>query len=524
MGKSKADAKPVEWKDTFEFKCFPQYEYTSLQKSRFILFQCRAKQYRKFINYADRFEDNSKIVLIYMLGYNKNLKSYVEKTKHNVVILCAKIPDDVLAGYDRYWELMEKLKTAGYVHDDVIIQSYYDYRRKVYDYYGVDSDDPFVIKYRQEQEIIESYPEIVKQINACYKRYTIIDKLHPEKTIDHKDINKIIKRYFPFGREECGVPHNTKNTASVIQKAIDAGFARVDPVTALHIPNDEKYIKLVFQNIKRCIMNINVDLRDDDMCDMEDVWESMTHSPYGWQKSDAHACYCFSYALSEFLGDEYYMFDSLMSWRAVDSLRVLCEHLMIANAAIRRRSRFQSILFINTGWHLMNRLACIFDMEPDDNLVEMIQKLREKIRQYTRFPIALLDERLNEILVPESAWALFDPGYIKPLEKYFDWDRCNELKERYQTFNEDTWAWIRNTYRNMYDDEIITACTTTDSGWLWTKEMFVETLTVHNIMPPWTEIYFDYYVDSYSRTSNYYALITRIQREIRQNRQIKGEF
>ena len=508
--------KQVVWKDTFDFKCFPKYEYTRLQKTRLLLFQGRAEKYRALINYADSFEDNSKIALIYMLGYNKGIKKYVEKTEHNVVVLCARIPDEVMAGYDEYWGLMEKLEKVGMAKDGIVSDYYFKNRANVYAYYGEDSDDEIVATYKADQEVLESYPEICRRINACYERYTIIDKLHPEKTISHKDLNKIIKRYFPVGREECGIPQNTKNTASICQKAIEAGAARSDPVEALKIPDDEAHRKLISRNIKRCIMDINTDLRETGKCNIQDVWNKMTRPPYGWQKNDVHSCYCFSYALSEYLDEEYYIYDSVYAFRYKDAVAFLRDGMLLNNSLSRRIDRYGIMLFSNTGWHVMNRLAFIFDVQTCDNLVVMVGELRIKLRGFTRFPVTLIDEYLGRVFCTDDK-NLFDVSYLKTLEKHFTWDKCSYIKEKLTTFNDDVVSWIHKHFPNLYDDEIL-ACTTTDSSWLWSVKTFVETLETNNAVPPWTSTYYDL-----GKENSVTFIKTRfyVQRELENNIQIK---
>lgn len=197
----------VEWKDTFTFKCFPEYEYTRAQDARLILFQGRVEHYRAVINFADKFDDPNMINLVYMIGYDSKMRDYVLKTKNNVVVLCAKIPRETLKAYDDFWEMAKRLCKMGLMTaDGELVRQDLD------------------ACYEEHKLACDDYDDVVKRINKCYERYTIIDKLHPEKTIDHKDLDKIIKRYFPLGREQCKPSETSYGSLTLISKAIECGL------------------------------------------------------------------------------------------------------------------------------------------------------------------------------------------------------------------------------------------------------------------------------------------------------------
>lgn len=202
-----------EYKDTFEFKLFPQYTYTKLQQKRFRLFQGRVEHYRKIINYADSFSELNTINLVYMIGYNKNIRAYVQKTKSNVIVLCADIPDHIRKAHDDYVKLLNELKPSGYVNSSEEFTKYFDWYIKAFP----NAEDALYYK-----KTISAYKDAAIYAEKYFKRYIICDKMHPEKTIAHENLDWIIKRYFPRGREEQGCG-DTVVRPTQVSKAVLSG-------------------------------------------------------------------------------------------------------------------------------------------------------------------------------------------------------------------------------------------------------------------------------------------------------------
>lgn len=475
--------KEVEYKDTFEFKIFPEYTYTQAQKKRFRLFQGRIEHWKAAINYADKFDNPNEINLVYMIGYSENMYKYVQNTKTNLVVLAAKIPHELLDTYDAYWKKINSMSGTGYCDKEGNLSpGYLKDRQKLYEFgKGKDATaDIMIDRYKAEEKIFDAYNAAIPEINKYYRRYTIIDKVHPEKTIDHKDIDKIIKRYFPCGREQCKISDQAYKPMRLMEKAVECGLADGNGAKLLGMPeDDEEAMEVLRKNVKRMDMNINVALRESGNVKMADLFEQMKAPPWGWDE-ECFAAYCFAAAFRNHL-NEHWIFDSCVSWPVGESNGDNTQMVATKEIAtyilqtLRGKSRHvrDFCLFDESGWHLCDRLALMFDTEVRYPLTTMVLYTCQAIEKHTRFPVDLIDDRLVDILRPEDDALLLDNEYVKSLTKYFDWDKCKQIREKYDTINEDTKAFLSGKFPDITDEDI-RFCTTQSSGWVWKKGSLYE--------------------------------------------------
>ena len=251
--------KKVEYKDTFDFKLFPHYEYTKLQQKRFRLFQGRVEHYRKIINYADNFNEPNVINLVYMIGYNDRIRPYVQKTKSNVVVLCADVPEKARKLYDEFQEMIGMLQRGGLADSNGNLNEIWYHNFEAYSRYPEFEDT--LRRYQKEKKLYDDYISMAAHSDKYFKRYVICDKLHPEKTIAHENLNWIVKRYFPRGREEQGCGDQAVKRAP-IPKAALSGLRRNDDPKLCGLRKDQHPAECFETSIKRCVMNINTKIRD----------------------------------------------------------------------------------------------------------------------------------------------------------------------------------------------------------------------------------------------------------------------
>lgn len=457
-----------EYKDTFEFKLFPQYTYTKLQQKRFRLFQGRVEHYRKIINYADSFSELNTINLVYMIGYNKNIRAYVQKTKSNVIVLCADIPDHIRKAHDDYVKLLNELKPSGYVNSSEEFTEYFDWYIKAFP----NAEDALYYK-----KTISAYKDAAIYAEKYFKRYIICDKMHPEKTIAHENLDWIIKRYFPRGREEQGCG-DTVVRPTQVSKAVLSGLRHEDNPKPFGLPKDSIPSQCFDTAIKRCIMNINTEIRDKGFVNLYDICKDMCKPPYGWGE-DCHAAYCFGYALSNYV-DKYYIWDSVTTFALNEELaQVICTALLRISGItdpedvkVRAYSN-RFILFKEDSWRLVNRFSLMFGVEEKLPFDYMLSDIRKSIEN-KRIPVSIIDEALAKTLRREDGYVAISNDDLKRMLKYFTWDKCKDIKEKYDRIDDYTYEQIKAKYpdKQIRMDEIIHFCTTQCSGWLWTPEMF----------------------------------------------------
>lgn len=520
--------KKVEYRDTFDFRLFPEYTYTKVQHKRLRLFQGRIEHWRAAINYADSFEGHNKINILFMLGYDVKMETYINRTKNNVVILCAKIPKKFLQAYDAYWTLIEKLRNMGYADKNGnLTPIFYTEREKEAKYRGTGVlSDELYQAHDLEDRIINEYEYVKAEIGNYFGSYMIIDKGHSGKRISHENLDWIIKQYFPFGREQCGISNQAVTSTKRIADALQAGLNRENTSQLLGLPVGTDCYTICKQGIRRCQMDINIGLRNKGSVDLVKLVNKMRNPPYGWD-SEPHAAYCLGYALSEHL-DGSWIWDGIACFSsreiAVSVLHnILSEHLM------RRRS-FQ--LVTETGWRLSNRFAYMFNLNADnyspkdtvdEKILELYQsglserkiaaelgtitniavhkrlvkmrtlsdekipfcnmafKICSKIEDITRWPVAIIDEHLrdalcgtydddNHIHVP-----IYGKDGVRDALSYFTLEKCKELKAMLETVNDFVPLLIRKRYGSDVDiEKIKQVCTTQSSGWLWDSDTFWE--------------------------------------------------
>lgn len=520
--------KKAEYRDTFDFRLFPEYTYTKVQHKRLRLFQGRIEHWRAAINYADSFEGRNKINILFMLGYDAKMETYINRTKNNVVILCAKIPKEFLQAYDAYWTLIEKLRNVGYADKDGNLTSvFYTEREKEAKYRGTGVlSDELYQAHDLEDHIINEYEHIKAEIGNYFANYTVIDKGHSGRCISHENLDWIIKQYFPFGREQCGISNQAVISIKRISDALQAGLDRENTPKLLGFPAEADCYTICKQSIRRCQMDLNIGLRNKGSVDLVKLVNRMRNPPYGWD-FEPHAAYCLGYALSEHL-DESWIWDGIACFSsreiAVSVLRnILAEHLM------RRRS-FR--LITETGWRLSNRFAYMFNLNADnyspkdaidEKILELHQsglserkiatelgamtniaihkrlvkmrtasgeripfcnmayKICKKVESITRWPIAIIDEHLWSALYGEYdednyiIITIFGRDRVRDALSYFTLEKCKELKAKLETINDFVPSLIRNRYgADVNIKEIERVCTTQSSGWLWESDVFWE--------------------------------------------------
>lgn len=520
--------KKVEYRDTFDFRLFPEYTYTKVQHKRLRLFQGRIEHWRAAINYADSFEGHNKINILFMLGYDAKMEAYINRTKNNVVILCAKIPKEFLQAYDAYWTLIEKLRNVGYADKDGnLTPIFYTERKKEAKYRGTGVlSDELYQAHDLEDHIINEYEHVKAEIGNYFANYIVIDKGHSGRRIFHENLDWIIKQYFPFGREQCGISNQAVTSIKRIADALQAGLDRENTPQLLGFPTEADCYTICKQSIRRCQMDLNIGLRNKGSVDLVKLVNRMRNPPYGWD-FEPHAAYCLGYALSEHL-DESWIWDGIACFSsreiAVSVLRnILAEHLM-------RRHSFQ--LITETGWRLSNRFAYMFDLNADNHspkdatdekILELHQlglsereiaaelgtmtniaihkrlvkmrtvsgeripfcnmafKICKKVESLTRWPIAIIDEHLWDALYGaydednHTNIPIFGRDRVRDALSYFTLEKCKELKARLETINDFVPSLIRNRYgADVNIEEIERACTTQSSGWLWESDVFWE--------------------------------------------------
>lgn len=475
--------KPVEYKDTFDFRVFPEYQYTILQNKRFNLFQGRIEHYKKIINYADKFDMPNKINLVYMIGYSEKLKPYVEKTNSNIVVLAANISLDILNIYDKFWSMVKSLIPARLVDDDGnFTDIFFEDIKIAHQYYEEHKTDEAnnkrIAQYEDYKKLAEEYEKACIEINKAYKRYIIIDKLHPEKTIDHKDLDKIIKRYFPFGREQCGVSDKVLKSVVKVKTATQYGLAQdlENGYKLLGIPDDPKKRELLRKNIKRCDMDINTELRAHGHANLYAIYLELKKPPYGWD-CEAHAAFCIGYAISLHK-------DNHWIWKS-NTVPVMqyAETFIDAILKDERRvlkhygSEYGITMFDEDGWRLANRFALIFGIEAKTPVISMIlPTLFKAIMKHTRIPVSVIDEKLMEVF--NNFECTIDTDSVNAIIKYFDWDKCKEIHEKYLTINEDTFRYLKEKYPTATEQDLF-FCTTDCSGWLWSRDVFYNSVETY---------------------------------------------
>lgn len=461
----KKDYEKYAYKDTFDFKIFPKYEYTKFQKKRIRFFQGRIEHFKKIINYADNFNEPNNINLVYLIGYNQYVKPYVvEKTKSNLVVLCANVPQEVAQIHDSYWEKVKKKKDGfqkEFIGDDGMpTEEYYKYVEYFPDY----QYKPCVDDYLREMARCEQY----------YQSYIICDKLHEEKPIKH-NLDAIIKRYFPRGREQRGC-NEFALRPSCIEKAINAGLNKKNDYLIVGYKKGTDVYEKLKPDIKHFTSMLNNEIRKCGYADIVDLIQQMKEPPYGWGE-DCHAGYCIGYALSDFVASEdyYFCFGDHFPFVAEGYARSISQSLKNYLGPYDFDSTDLFCVFKDTSWRLVNRLAFIFDIPERLPLPKMVEDCRRKIASRTTIPVAILDENLGRIMRSEN-FNEIDSNDVKKMLAYFDWDTCKSIKYKFNHIEKQTIMMIIKKFpnKNFDIDEIIGFCTSEYSGWCWDADMFWE--------------------------------------------------
>lgn len=469
--------KEVQYKDTFEFRLFPEYSYTVAQKKRLRLFQGRVEHWRKAINYADSFRDGDKINLLYMVGYHEKMRDYVQKTKSNLVVLCVKFSLEELADYDAYWDFLDKLRGAGLLNGDgAISKLYYENRDAVMLCKQIDPNDAVVCgaaeQYTAEAEIVARYERLKRISKKRFERYTILDKLHPEKTIAHENLNWIIKRYYPRGRERHGFSDKAYKGLKLVSDALTAGIQKDDFSKSMGLDGSIPLWEICKPEIKRCEMNLNIAIRARGNVNLADIFHEMQKPPYGWGLMDAHAAYCFGYALSGFMENSY-CWDGVSSFTACEAMIAFAGQVVRGQDLVAINKSREYILYTEDGWRMVNRLSEIFGVEKTMPLTTMVVRVCCAIEQHTRFPVAILDGELFRLFnIRYSDRGLTETQVVRNFIRHFDWERCERLRHDYQHINSIVPEMVRNRFAEASVEEMTRYCTTECSGWGWDANMF----------------------------------------------------
>jgi len=518
----------ISSKDTFTFRLFPEYTYTKAQRRRFRLFQGRIEHWRKAINYADSFDSPNQINLLYLIGYPEKIRPYVEKTKSNLVVLCAEAPPAFLKAYDAYWELVERYKGTGYVSQDGAFSEAYTAYRALENAHRGDGILPDEIYERNDQEaaILSAYAKACEDATEIFSRYHVIGKFLPEKSISHTELDWIIRKIFPHGREQTGMNEKVYTSIKLIQDALKAGLERRDAAKLLKLPDGTDCYTACQKNIRRCEMNLNTALRATGQVDLVETMERMKAPPYGWD-DDPYAAYCFGYAVSSHLAGTW-LWDEVSCFPSAEAAEAVLRNIL-RGSLIHRKS---FVLIQELGYALSERFAYLFDMgteqyQPKDEIDKEIlalfleglseRKIAEKlgtmsniavhkrlvrmgktargeipfcnlshiickkIEGITQWPVSLVDERLTAALrgtfeaETYRSVPIFGRQKVREALTYFTWEKCKVLKRNLGQINESAPELIRQKYGTGVDIEQIKAsCTTQSSGWLWTVETFWE--------------------------------------------------
>lgn len=520
--------KKGEYRDTFNFRLFPQYTYTKVQMRRFRLFQGRIEHWKAAINYADSFLEPNRINLLYMLGYVPQMETYIKRTRSNTVVLCAKIPKEFLQIYDTYWELIEKFQNIGYADQEGNLTAAYHIEREKEENYrgtGVLPDEFYQLR-DEEERIINDYERVKSEIGNYFKRYTVIDKAHSGKLISFENLNWIIKQYFPFGREQCGISNQAVISIKGVKDAMQAGLDKENAPKLLGFSADTDCYAVCKQGIRRCQMDLNIALRNKGSVDLVKLVNRMKNPPYGWG-NEPHAAYCLGYALSDHL-DETWIWDNVACFPSQEIAAYILRSIIVGN--LMRRHSF--VLITEAGWRLSNRFAYMFGIgansyTPKDAVDEKILKLYQaglserkiadelesmtnvavhkrlvkmritpdtkipfcnmasqictKIEHMTRWPVSVIDERLRDSLCGEwdhehhMSIPIFGKEKVREALSYFNPEKCKELKMKLDAINDLVPALIREKYGSDIDISAVKGeCTTSASGWLWDSNMFWE--------------------------------------------------
>ena len=521
--------KRVEYRDTFDFRLFPEYTYTRAQNRRLRLFQGRVEHWRAAINYADSFNYPNEINLLYMIGYKPQMKAYVEKTVSNVVVLCADVPPEFLAAYDAYWGFVKQYRGTGYVNQDgVFSPAFFAEREKEEAYRGTGILPDELYRRNDEQAaIISAYQRITEESEKYFSHYLIISKSIPECSISHDELDWLIQEYFPFGREQCGIGEKAYRSLRKIEEALRAGLNRADTAKLLDLPNGVDSYTACQNGIKQCQMNLSVAMQNDGLVDLVQLMEDMKKPPYGWD-DDPHAAYCLGYAICDYLDntwiwDEIYCFQS-HSETLVSVLR------NVLRGSLGRRHSF--VLVSEVGQYLSSRFAYMFGIKgseycprdaTDVRILELYKdgaserkiaaelgtisnvaihkrivkmqtfskedmpfcnmalQICSKIEKTTRWPVAVIDEHLHEVLCgtfdseKHICIPVFGRTNVCAELSYFTAEKCKALKKVLETINTYVPALIQQKYGTDIDmAELEQAFTTSASGWLWSSETFWE--------------------------------------------------
>lgn len=518
--------KKVEYRDTFHFHLFPKYTYTRAQERRFLLFQGRIEHWRAAINYADSFDAPNKINLLYMIGYNDKIKAYVEKTKSNLVVLCAEVPKEFLSAYDNYWKLVEIYHNVGLADENGnFCPLYFEERRKEELHRG-DGILPDSLYQRNDLEraTMDAYARITEEADTYFSRWRVIGKSIPERSISHENLDWIIKRIFPFGREQSGMGDRGCSSFKRTGEALQRGFSRSDCADIMGLPKGTVCLDVCKDGIYRCKAFLNTSLRKDGAVDLVQVMERMKQPPYGWA-CDTYSAFSFGYAVSSHL-DDTWIWDEVYCFPTKEIVGSVLRNILRGN--LGRRKSF--VLLEEPGYSISDRLAYLFDIGAgeytprDDTDAEILSLFRaglserkialkigtmsnvavhkrllrmqkskaqklpvcnmaqlvcKKIESVTRWPVSLVDEHLTAVICGEfdnqnrCNVPVFGRQKVRDLKSYFTWDKCKEIKKKLNHINEYVPDLIRQRYGVDVDiDSIHAHCTTQSSGWLWTPDIF----------------------------------------------------
>ena len=220
------------------------------------------------------------------------------------------------------------------------------------------------------------------------------------------------------------------------------------------------------KNIKRFDMNINTALRENGFINLKAAYNEMKKPPYGWD-SEPHAAYCFAYVIASHT-QNYWIYDGVNVFDVEEYGTALVEVII---KELRVRNNY--ILFDVAGQKLSKRFSLMFGIEPIVPFAAMIPPLCKSIEKHTRIPVSVIDDKLATVF--NECEYLYDSHKMDDFVKYFDWERCRMIRDKYATINADMSSRLRVKY-GCDVKKLLDYCTTECSGWAWNKELFYNTV------------------------------------------------
>ena len=479
----------VEYKDTFEFRLFPKYNYTPHQQRRFLLFQSPVKSFKKAINYAEHFNEPNRINLVYMIGYSARAEDYVRKTAAgNTIVLFADIPAEDIDLYDQYWSIVALYASSGLVSKDGVWHPTWFDTRKREEKIGDSVQDKTFLEVRQEHReldmLIAQYDLLKLRMEDYFSDYILVCPDLPEsKRMTHTAaLDWAVKHYFPYGCECMGLSQNIGRLKAV-NDGIKAGLNGENAGKLLGIPSDD-CARVCAGNIKKFRSLLNAACKADKCCNLCTAYAEMTKPPYGWGE-DAFAGYCFGTAMKDFLGKSW-VFDSCGTFTLTECAETVIRTVMRGKRNKRDRDY---TLIVDANQKLIRRLASAFGVRVSDQdapLQRFLAGTLKHLEGVTRIPVAITDGKLYEVI--DAMYRLdnhFKVSYGFPKAvtdgflEYFTEERCREIRQKIKHIDEELDKFLTKNGITIGREEVLKYCTTSASCWCWSADFFLRAIKDH---------------------------------------------